>query len=98
LRLDAGERETLLLRLQHARRPGIDIEEVVRLAVAVLQLELAQRHAAGGLDVRGLEILHRPPRRREQAVDLGACLLFGLVGHHSPLRAKSSALSDVRNS
>ncbi len=77
LHLHAGERGALLLGLDHAGGLAVDVEQVVRFAVAGVQLELADRHAAGGVDVGGLEVLHRPAGGGEQAVDVLAGELLG---------------------
>ena len=56
------------------------------------QRELPHRHAAGGMDVQGGQVLHRPARLLQQPVDVGPRLLFGsLVGQwvvigHGPSR------------
>jgi hypothetical protein len=57
--------------------------------VARVQLELAQRHAAGGVQVRDLEVLHHPAGGAEQAVDLLPCTLLG--ARHSAYLPSSTA-------
>jgi hypothetical protein len=56
--------------LDHAAGLAIDVEQVVGKALAGVEHELAQRNALGTVDVGGLEVLHRPAGRRQQAVDL----------------------------
>ncbi|MDZ7652834.1 MAG: hypothetical protein U5L03_09920 [Burkholderiaceae bacterium] len=60
----AGERGALLLGFDHAGGLAVDVEQVVGGAVAGVELELAQRHAARGLQVGGLVVLDVPSRLR----------------------------------
>ena len=60
LHLDAGERGALLLCFDDAGGLAVDVEQVVRGAVAGVQLELAQRQTARGGEIRGFVVLNGP--------------------------------------
>ena len=71
----AAQRDALLLGLDDAGRLAIDIQQVIREAVAG-QRELADRHAARGVDAGLVRVLNVPAREAEQPIDLFAGALF----------------------
>ncbi len=80
LRLDAGEGRALLLGLDGADGLPVDEEEVIGLPEAGLERELADGHAAGGMEVSLFAVLDGPAGLRERGVDLAAG--EGLGGAH----------------
>ena len=70
LRVDADERLARLLRLQHADRLAIHEQQVVGVAVAGLELELAYRDTLRRRQVHLGAVLHDPAGRSERRVDL----------------------------
>ncbi|WP_372718601.1 hypothetical protein [Immundisolibacter sp.] len=66
--------------LDHAGGSPIYMEQVVGEAVA-RQRELANRHAARGMQVHRRHVLHSPAGHLQQAIDLGAGGLFGSLRH-----------------
>ena len=79
LNLDAGERVAGGLGLHHTKRIAVHEEQVVDVAVALLQLELAHRDAVAGREVHVLAVLNQPACLRQQGVDLFAGLGFRRV-------------------
>ena len=77
LQLHAGERAANGLGLDHAGRLLVHVEQVVGLAVAGLQPELAHRHARRRVQVGGARVLNGPSRLLEQVVDGNERLFFG---------------------
>jgi len=87
LDLHAGEREALLLGFQDADGLAVDEEEVVDLAVSLLELHLAGRHARSRKDVHLGRVLDDPAGLFELAVDLDPGVLLRVEvrrwGHRS---------------
>src|SRR5438477_5713472 len=65
-----------LLRLDHAARLGIDVEQVVGEAEAGVERELADGHATGGVQVDEAHVLNGPAGGGQQPVDLFARTLL----------------------
>ena len=76
LDLDARERLAGLLRLDDAGELAVHVEEVVGIAEAAGERELADSDAAAGVDVRGGGVLDEPPGLGELRVDLNARALL----------------------
>jgi hypothetical protein len=81
LHFNAGERRALLLRFDHAAGLAVEIEQVIGEAMAIVQRELADRHAGSGPEIDIGHALHDPPGGGEQAVDLFSGALLWV--HHS---------------
>ena len=74
----------LLLRLDHPDRLPIDVEQVVGVAVAGLQRELADSDTPPGVEVHRVAVLDRPACGLQRGVDLSSCgLLWGFLTGHS---------------
>ena len=63
LDLDTGEGMAGRLRLHHPGGLAVDVEEIVGLAMARLQGEIANGDAAAGVDVGAAVVLNQPARR-----------------------------------
>src|SRR5438445_13122160 len=74
LELDAREGVAGGLGLHHAKSVAIDEEQVVDVAVALLQLELTDSDAFARREVHVLAILNEPARLLQQGVNLLAGL------------------------
>ena len=79
LELDARERVASGLGLHDAKGIAVYEEQVVDVAVALLQLELADRNAVARREVHVLAVLNEPARLRQQGVNLLAGLGFRRV-------------------
>ena len=78
LRLDPRQGCAGLLRLDDPRGPGIDIEQVVREPVPLLERKLAQRYPLARVQVRLVGVLHGPSRLHQSRVDRLAGGVLGL--------------------
>ena len=78
LRLDfhAGKRRPLRLRFYHASRLLVDVQQIVGLAVTLLQGELSHRNPAASVQVYRVGVLDYPARLLEEPVYVCAGLFF----------------------
>src|SRR5205807_8006368 len=79
LELNARERIARGLGLHNAKGITVYEEQVVDVAVALLQLELADCDTVGCRKVPVLAVLHQPARLRQQGIDLLTGLGFRRV-------------------
>ncbi len=77
----AGESFAFFFGFDDASGDGIDIEKIVRLAVAGFHGEFTNRDAAAGGNVGFVSGLHNPASIGEEPVDILPCAGFGGVGH-----------------
>src|SRR5260370_32673162 len=77
----AGESFAFFFGFDDASGDGIDVEKIVRLAVAGVHRELSDGYAAAGGNVGFVAGLHNPASIGEETVDILPCAGFGGVGH-----------------
>jgi hypothetical protein len=63
--------------LEDPRRLAIDMQEVVREAVAGFQRKLSNSYTSPGADVGGFGVLHHPSSEHQRSVDVLAGELLG---------------------
>jgi lycopene cyclase domain-containing protein len=83
LGLDTGEGGLGLLGFHDASRLAIDVEEVIRVAMACLKREFADGHAPTGMEVDLPGVLNQPARGPEGGVDGFAGFGFGGLHHNN---------------
>ena len=77
----AGESGPFFFCFDYAGRDAVDVEEMVRFAVASFEREFADGDAAAGRDISLVARLNDPASFGEQAVDVFACAVLGGNGH-----------------
>ena len=68
----------------------VHIQQVIGEAVAFLQRKLADRDAAGGVQIDRFDPLNGPAGNREEPIDLRASLAFWIFRQAEPLRQKDT--------